>query len=71
MSAYEKLNLLPIKSISLVSSSRERQRRLTQTKVYYKLPCSVRKELSHKPLKVTAAKRSFPSMYIIDKTCFD
>ena len=71
MPIYEKLNLLLIKTIYLVSSSRERQRRLTQTKVYYKLLCSVRKELSHKPLKVTAAKRSFPSMYIIDKTCFD
>ena len=34
---YGKLNLLPIKSIYLIFSSREKQRRLIQTKVYYKL----------------------------------
>ena len=37
MSSYGKLNLLPIKSIYMVVSSRERQRRLIQAKVYYKL----------------------------------
>ena len=71
MSTYEKLNLLPIKSIYLVFSSRERQRRLIQTKAYYKIVYSVWKETSHKPLKVTAAKKFFPSMYIIGKICFD
>ena len=71
MSKHEKLNLPPIKSIYLVFSSREGQRRLIQTKVYYKLFYSVWKEKSHKPWKVAAAKKSFPSMYIIDKTCFD
>ena len=29
------------------------------------------KETSHKPLKVAAAKRSFPSVFIIVKNCFD
>ena len=71
MSTYEKLNLLPIKSIYLVFSSRERQRRLIQTKAYYKIVYSVWKETSDKPLKVTAAKKFFPSMYIIGKICFD
>ena len=28
-------------------------------------------ETSHKPLKVEAAKNSFPGVYIIDTTCFD
>ena len=27
--------------------------------------------MSHKPLKVAAAKKSFPNVYIIDWTCFD
>ena len=71
MSTYGKLNLLPIKSIYLVFSSRKRQIRLIQIKVYYKLFYSVWKETSHKPLKVTTAKITFPNMYIIDRTCFD
>ena len=71
MSTHEKLNLLPIKSIYLVFSSWGRQKRLIQTKVYYKFFYSVWKETSHKPLKTTAAKKSFPSMYIIDKISFD
>ena len=65
---YRKPNLIPI---YLVYSSRERQRGLTQTKVYYKPFYFVWKETSHKPLKVAAEKKSFPSVYIIDKTCFD
>ena len=28
-------------------------------------------ETSHKTLKVAAAKKSFPSVYVIDTTCFD
>ena len=71
MSTYGKLNVLPIKSIYLVFSSRKRQIRLMQIKVYYKLFYSVWKETSHKPLKVTTAKITFPNMYIIDRTCFD
>ena len=47
------------------------QRRLIQTKVYYKLFYSIKKETSHKPLKVVAAKKSFPSVYIIDTSCFE
>ena len=31
---------------------------------------SVWKETSHKHLKLAAAKKSFPSVYIINKTCF-
>ena len=27
--------------------------------------------MSYKPLKVVTAKKSFPSVYIIDTTCFD
>ena len=68
---YGKLNLFPIKSIYLVFSSQERQRRLIQTKVYYKLFYSVWKQTSHKPLKVAAAKKVFHKCVIIDKTCFD
>ena len=55
----------------MIVSSRERQRRLIQTKAYYKLFYSIWKEAFHKPLKLRAAKKSVPSVYIIDKTCFD
>ena len=55
----------------MIFSSRESQRRLIQTKVYYKLFRSVWKETSHKPLKVGAGKKSFPSVYIIGKTWFE
>ena len=71
ISTYGKLNLFPIKSIYLVFSSQERQRRLIQTKVYYKLFYSIWKETSHKPLNIAAAKKVFPKCVIIDKTCFD
>ena len=47
------------------------QRRLTQTKVYHELFYSVWKETSHKPWKVAVATTSFPSVYIMDTTCFD
>ena len=47
------------------------QKRLILTKVYYKLFYSVWKETSHKPLKVAAGNKSFPSVYTIDTTCFD
>ena len=47
------------------------QRRLMQTKVSYKLFYSVSNEASHKPLKVAAAKMSFPSVFIIDTIRFD
>ena len=41
-------------------------RRLIQTKVFYNPFYSVSKRASHKPLKVAAAKRYFPS----GTTCF-
>ena len=47
------------------------QKRLMQTKVYYKLFYCVRKETSHEPLKVAVSKKSFLSAYSIDTTCFD
>ena len=58
-------------SMFLVFFSLEMQRRLVQTKVHYKLWQFAWKETSHKLLKVAAAKKSFPSVYIIDITCFD
>ena len=60
MSTCGKLNLLPIKGIYLVFSSREKQRRLIQTKVYYKLFYSLWKETPNKPLKVAAEKKVIP-----------
>ena len=47
------------------------QRRLEQTKQYYRLCYFVWKETSHKPIKVATAKMSFPSVYIIDTTYFN
>ena len=47
------------------------QGKLRQTKVYYKIFFSVSKEASHKPLKVAAAKKSFPNVFINDTICFD
>ena len=47
------------------------QRRLEQTKQYYRLCYFVWKETSHKPIKVATAKMSFPSEYIIDTTYFN
>ena len=66
-----KLNLLPINSIYLVFYSQEMKRRPVQNKVCCKLFYPVWKETSHKHLKVAAAKKSFPSLYIIDTICFD
>ena len=69
----KKLNFPPINSIYMIfeKNSLEMQRRLIQTKAYYKLFCSVWKETSRKPLKVAAAKKSFPSVCTIYTTCFD
>ena len=61
---------LPIKSIYLVFPSWERQRRLIQAKLYDKLLYSLEEETFHKLLKVAAAKKSYRTMYIIDKTYF-
>ena len=46
------------------------QGRFLHIKVYYKRLYSVWKETSHKSLKVAAAKKSVPSVYVIDATCF-
>ena len=55
MSICGKPNLLPINGIYLVFSSLEKQRRLIQTKVYYK-------ETPKKPLKVAAEKKVIPNL---------
>ena len=70
-STYGKLNFPPISSIYLIFSYLEIQKRLIQTKAYYKLSYSFWKETSHKPLTVAAAETSFPSVCTIDTTCFD
>ena len=62
------------KQYFLVFPSREMQKRLMQNKVYYNttsFPYPVLKEASHKPLKVAATKKFFPSVFIIDINCFD
>ena len=41
-----------------------------KTGVYYKVFCSVRKETTHKPLKVAAAKTFVSSGYNIGTACF-
>ena len=51
----------------LVLPSPEMQKRIILIKVLY----YVSKSTSHEPLKVAAAKMSFPSVFIIDATCFD
>ena len=67
-----KLNLVPVISNFFVFSSREMQRRLMQTTVYTtSFPYWVSKEASHNTLKVAAAKKYLPSVFIIDTTCFD
>ena len=70
MSTYGKLNLLSIKSIYLVfllEKGKEDSYRPKYTTSF--LLCL--KRTSQKPLKVTAAKQFFPSMYIINKTWLD
>ena len=59
-STYGKLNFYPITRIFFVFFSLEMQRKLLQTKVYYKLCYSVWKETSHKLLTVSTAKKVFP-----------
>ena len=58
-------------SIRLVFSFRKMQRRLVQTRVYDNLFYYISKEASHKTLNLATAKKSFPSVFIIDVTCFD
>ena len=61
----EKLNLL-IKVFCLVISSLEMQRRLIQTKLYYKLFYSIAN--FSQTFKVAAAKNVFPSAYVTGAT---
>ena len=65
MSTCGKLNFLPIDSIYVVFSSQEMQSRFIQTKAYDKPFYSVWKKTSCKPLKVAAAKKSLPSVSLI------
>ena len=60
MSKYGKLSFPPLNDIYSISSYLEIQRRLIQTKANCKIFYSVWKETSHRPLKVAAAKKSFP-----------
>ena len=53
------------------SSLLEKCKEDLQTKVYYKLFYSISGKTFHEFLKVIAAKKSLPSMFIIDMTCFD
>ena len=55
----------------MILSSLEMQTSFIHTKVYYNFFYSVRKETSHKPLKVASAKNSFSTVYIIDESFFD
>ena len=69
ISTYGKLNLLPIGSVfwsSLLEKCNEDWCRPKYTTGFL---YSVSKEVPHKPLK--AAKKYFPSVLIIDTTCFD
>ena len=71
MPTYGKVNLFFIKSISLVFSFREMQRRLMWTKLYNKCFYSTWIETSHKPSEVAAAKDFLPNAYVIGTACFD
>ena len=71
MPTYGKVNLFFIKSISLVFSFREMQRRLMRTKLCNKCFYSTWIETSHKPSKVAAAKDFLPNVYVIGTACFD
>ena len=71
ISTYGKLNLLSINRIFLVFPSREMQRKLMQTKVYYKLSLSSLKRSILQTFNSSSCKKVFPSVLIIDTTCFD
>ena len=62
MSTCGKPNLLPIKGIFLVFSSREKQRRLIQTKIYYNSLQYTLVCMPNKLLKVTAEKKVIPNL---------
>ena len=71
VSSYRKLNLPITTSTYLAFLPLEMQRRLKQTKVYHTFFYFAWKETTHNPLKVSAAKALFSSVYVIDETCFD
>ena len=66
-----KLNVLSINSIFLFFSSRQMQRRLMQTKASYKLSLFSLKRNVSQTFKSGSCKIYFPSVLIIDTTCFD
>ena len=71
ISPYRKLNLPLTSSVYFVFLPLEIQKRLQQTNVYHRFSYFVSKETTRKPLKVTAAKAVFPSVYGIATACFD
>ena len=71
ISTYRKLNLPLTSSIYFVFLPLEMQKRLKQTKVCHTFSYFTWKEITHKPLKVAAAKSLFSSVYIIGTTCFN
>ena len=68
---YRKLSLPLTSNISLILLPLEIQKRLKQTKLYDTFFYFVRKETTHKPLKVAAAETLFSSVYVIGTTSFD
>ena len=64
-------NLLPINSISWSSLLEKCKENWCRPKYITSFPYLVLKEASHKPLNVAAAKKYFPSVFIIDATCVD
>ena len=71
ISPYRKLNLPLTSSVYFVFLPLEIQKRLQQANVYHRFSYFVSKETTRKPLKVTAAKAVFPSVYGIATACFD
>ena len=71
ISAYGKLNVLPISSNYLVFSSLEMQVRLKQPKKNYKFFYCLKINISKTFKKWQLQKTSFPRVYITDATCFD
>ena len=66
-----KLNLSFATSIYVPFSSLEMQKWLEQTKICHVFSYFVRKETTHKPFQVPAAKTLFSSVHVIGTTCFD
>ena len=71
ISTFRKLNLLLSSSIYFVFLPLEMQKRLKQSKVCHAFSYFVRKEATHKPLKVAAANSLFSSVFVTGTICFD